>query len=97
MLTLYDPKKLLKLDTDSSATRLGAVLSHTMPDGSERPIEYISRNLTAAEKNYTQIDREAAVIVWAVKRFHLYLYGRKFKLITDNQPLVHIFSKNKQL
>ncbi|KAL5256343.1 hypothetical protein ACHWQZ_G011539 [Mnemiopsis leidyi] len=53
--------------------------------------------MTSAEKNYSQIDKEATAIVWAIKRFHLYLYGRKFKLVTDNQPLVHIFNKNKQL
>ena len=63
----------------------------------ERPIEYISRTLTSAEKNYSQLDREATAIVWAVKRFHLYLYGRKFKLVTDNQPLSQIFNRNKQL
>ena len=63
-----------------SPTGLGAVLSHTMPNGLERPIEFISRTFTAAEKNYAQIDREAAVIVWAVKGFQLYLYGRKSKL-----------------
>ena len=97
VLTLYNPNLPLKLDTDASSTGLGAVLSHIMPDGTERPIEYISRTLTAAEKNYSQIDKEATAIVWAVKRFHLYLYGRKFKLITDNQPLVHIFNKNRRL
>ena len=97
VLTLYNPKLPLKLDTDASSHGLGAVISHIMPDGTERPIEYISRTLTSAEKNYSQIDKEATAIVWAVKRFHLYLYGRKFKLVTDNQPLVHIFNKNKQL
>ena len=97
VLTLYDPKLPLKLDTDASSHGLGAVISHIMPDGTERPVEYISRTLTAAERNYSQIDKEATAIVWAIKRFHLYLYGRKFKLVTDNQPLVHIFNKNKQL
>ena len=97
VLTLYDPKLPLKLDTDASSHGLGAVISHVMPDGTERPVEYISRTLTAAERNYSQIDKEATAIVWAIKRFHLYLYGRKFKLVTDNQPLVHIFNKNKQL
>ena len=97
VLTLYNQNLPLKLDTDASSTGLGAVLSHITPDGTERPIEYISRTLTAAEKNYSQIDKEATAIVWAVKRFHLYLCGRKFKLITDNQPLVHIFNKNRRL
>ena len=97
VLTLYNPNLPLKLDTDASSHGLGAVLSHVMPDGTERPVEYISRTLTSAEKNYSQIDKEATAIVWGVKRFHLYLYGRKFKLVTDNQPLVHIFNKNKQL
>ena len=95
VLTLYDPSLPLKLDTDASSVGLGAVLSHVFPDGSERPLEYISRTLSPAERRYAQIDREALAIIWAVKRFHIYLYGRHFSLVTDHKALTFIFGSNK--
>ena len=97
VLTLYDSKLPVKLDTDASGQGLGAVLSHVFPDGQERPIEFISRTLSKAERNYSQIDREALAIVWAVKRFHIYLYGRKFTLVTDHKALTHIFNVNRAI
>ena len=53
--------------------------------------------LTAAEKNYSQLDRKALAIFYAVQHLHEYLYGRLFKLITDNQPLARIFHQNSKL
>ena len=58
-----------------------------MPNGEERPVAYASRSLSQAEQNYAQIEWEALAIVFAVQRFHQYVYGREFTLVTDHRPL----------
>lgn len=62
-----------------------------MPDGSERPIIHAATSLNKAEKNYPQIEREALALVFAVKKFHRYIFGRKFELRMDHKPLLAIF------
>ena len=52
VLTHHVPDKELRLLTDASAYGLGCVLSHVMPDGSEKPIPFASRSLNDAEKVY---------------------------------------------
>ena len=97
ILTYYDPNKPLRVDADASAYGIGAVLSHIEEDGQDRPIEFISRTLTTAERNYSQIEKEALGIVWAIKRFHRYLYARQFELYTDHKPLEIILGSQKQI
>ena len=52
LLVHYDPAKKLVLSCDASSHGIGAVLSHVMGNGEERPIAFISRTLTVAEKKY---------------------------------------------
>ena len=95
VLTHYNPDLHVKLACDSSAYGLGAVISHVMENGEERPIAFASRTLNAAEKNYAQIHKEALSLVWGVKKFHCMLFARKFTLVTDHQPLISIFGPKK--
>lgn len=83
VLVHYSPDLPITLAVDASPIGLGAVLSHTI-DGIERPIAFASRILSATEKHYSQIDKEALAIKWGVEKFFHYLYARRFTLITDH-------------
>ena len=97
VLVQYDPSLSLKLDCDASAYGVGAVLSHTFPNGDERPVAYASRTLTQTERGYAQIEKEALSLIFGVKKFHQYLYGRKFLLVTDHKTLLTILGPKKEL
>ena len=75
--------------TDASAVALGAVLSQGY-NGKEHPISFASRVLTEAEKNYSVIEKELLAIVFAIKKFRCYVYGHRFTIFCDHNPLQFI-------
>ena len=58
VLVRYDLTLPVSLATDASAYRVGAVISHTLPDGTEFPIAFISCTLSSSEVNYAQIEND---------------------------------------
>lgn len=96
VLIPFDPSQEVEVACDAGPEGVAGVLSHRIGNV-ERPIAFASRALTPAEKNYSQLDREALGIVFSVSHFFPYLFARKFKLITDNSPLTRIFHQNAKL
>ena len=72
------------LETDASISGLGAVLSQMQPDEKLHPVAYASRSLSAAERNYSVTELETLAVVWALTRFHSYLYGQSVTVVTDH-------------
>lgn len=91
ILQYPDFSKPFNLTTDASNYAIGAILSQG-PIGSDKPVCYASRTLTDSEVNYSTIEKELLAIVWATKYFRPYLFGHKFKIITDHKPLTWLMN-----
>ena len=96
VLTHFDPQLPITLACDASPTGIACCLSNVI-NGIEKPVMFISRRLTKAEANYSQLQREGLSIVFGVTRLRQFLLGRHFTIITDNQPIVTLFNAEKAL
>nr|XP_054919421.1 uncharacterized protein K02A2.6-like [Dermacentor andersoni] len=94
VLTYFDPNQPVRLECDASPSGLGAVISHRIGQ-LDKPIAFRSRTLTHAEKNYSQLEKEALALVFGVTKFRDYLLGREFILVTDHQPLVGLLREDR--
>ncbi|KRX27995.1 Transposon Tf2-8 polyprotein [Trichinella nelsoni] len=97
VLAHYNTNLPLRVTCDASPYGVGAVLSHVLSDGTEAPVAYASRTLTTTERNCAQIDKEALAIVFGVKKFHQYLYGRYFTIVTDHKPLLGLLKPHSPI
>ena len=82
---------------DVSNYGIGAVLSHVDTMGQEHPIAFMSHFLSTSEQNYSQIEKEALYLLLVSVKFHKYIYGRQFTLVTDHCSLTALFGPKSRV
>ena len=85
VLSYFDVNKPVTVMADASKDGLGAAILQD-----NKPVAYASRSLTPAEKHYAVIEKETLAVVFAMERFHQYIYGKHVTVESDHKPLVSI-------
>lgn len=102
-LANFNPEWLTELIVDAGPDGCAVWLTQTHPDDAHKHWSKRRRNLiscaskafTSAERNYSQLEKEAFAIVWAIEHYHIYTYGRYFEVLCDNDAVVKIYEENK--
>ena len=98
VLKPFNTKFRTLLETDSSGYGVSAVLFQRENDSVEwHPVEFASRTLNSAERNYSNIEREALSIIFGVEKFKHYLLGGRFTIHNDQQPLKKLLGCNSNI
>jgi transposase InsO family protein len=94
LLRFPDFSKRFVLATDASQTGIGGILYQ--PDDDEDTltphniVAIASKQLDSTQRNYPVYKKELFAVIYCLRKFHSYLWGRKVTVLTDHKPLVHI-------
>ena len=91
ILQFPDFKLPFYVQSDASDKGFGAVLGQ-IRNGTEVVVAYASKAIGSSQINWSTIEKEAFAVVWSVKYFRHYLYGRAFTIYTDHNPLKWLFT-----
>ena len=90
VMSYYNQNAETNIIVDGSPFGLGAILNQKQSDGNFKPVAYASRTLSPVERRYSQTEREALSVYWAIRRFNMYLYGMCFTVYTDQVFTKHL-------
>ncbi|MEZ0209070.1 MAG: RNase H-like domain-containing protein, partial [Candidatus Paceibacterota bacterium] len=93
VLTAPDLSLPFKVSTDASKYGIGAVLYQEPNEGKRKFVAFASSALTSGQRNYSTTRREMLAIIFALKKFRSYLYGRPFTLFTDHRALTYLLTQ----
>jgi hypothetical protein len=88
--------KPYQLYTDACDCAVGGILCQKDSNGVERPVVYLSKQLSATQCKWATIEKEAFAVVYALKQLRPYLWGASFDVFTDHKPLTSLFTKDMQ-
>ena len=94
VLTIPSQEDCFSLHTDASGLGIGATLN-VLRDGVEKPVAFFSRQLQGAQKRYSATELEGLAVFKAINFFDHFLYGQKFKVMTDHKALVYLLKSRR--
>jgi len=94
-LALYSPEDDTELHCDAIASSIGfgSILLQRKADGKLHPIFYFSIRTTDTESRYHSFELETLAVIYALKRFRVYLQGIEFKIVTECNSLTMTLNK----
>ena len=92
ILSYPDMNVPFNIACDASSTGIGAVLFQVV-DGKTKYISFVAKSLSPSARKYSAVKRELVTLVFALKRFHKYIYGSVFTLFTDCLALTYIHTQ----
>ena len=92
VMAYYNPSAETVVIVDGNPVGVGAILTPKQDDASFRPVFYGSKALTPTHSKYSRTEREALAVLLAYQKYHYYLYGIHFDIVTDHKLLLGIYS-----
>ena len=77
------------LHVDASNFCCGACLTQLV-DGKEAPVAFASSKFTTTQQKYAAVEREAAAVIWALNKFHTWIFGAPITIYSDSNPLSYL-------
>ena len=87
-----DPSKPYILYTDACDHAIGGILCQEDENGIERPIQYLSAQLTSTQRRWATVEKECWAVVYCLDKLRCYLLGSQFVVFTDHKPLLSLFT-----
>ena len=95
ILAIYKPHDVTELHCDACSSGFGAILMQLKVDSKFHPIFYFSKRTSEVESRYHSFELEMLAIIYALRRFRIYLHGIKLKNVTDCNSLTLALKKKE--
>jgi hypothetical protein len=88
-LKLFDRSLPTRIVCDASDFCVGSILEQRVED-MWHPVEFFSKRLSSAERNYCATEREFVAIKMSLERWRHHLIGMKFTVLSDHAALTYL-------
>lgn len=95
VLAIYNPQRETELHCDASSSGFGGILLQKQNDDKFHPVAYFSKATSKDESRYHSYELETLAIIYSLEKFHTYVDGIPFRMITDCNSLALTLERQK--